>query len=69
MGILWHHVTLFPGHMTSDKDAAVVREQLEKDLHSTKAALKERKQTDGGEGPPLVADTQDHRPSPEVEVS
>ena len=58
----------FPGHVTSDQDAAVVREQLEKDLHSTKVALKERKQSDKREGPPLVADSQDHKPSAEVEV-
>ena len=54
--------------MISDKDAVAVREQLEKDLHSTKAALKEREQTDGGEDPPMVADTHDHKPSPEVQV-
>ena len=58
-----------PTHPLTDKDAAAARERLEKDLHSTKAVLKQRSgdQTDGVGS--AVADSQDRRPSSDTEVS
>ena len=62
---------LFLVHYSTDSDAAVVRERLENDLNSTKAALRKtvREREDGHEDDDSVVDTfHEERMHPELEV-
>ena len=55
--------------VSTDSDAAVLREKLENDLHSTKAALRQTEQLRDDGGDDSAMDTSDEdRMHPELEV-
>lgn len=56
-----------PTDPLTDKDAAAARERLEKDLHSTKAVLKQKTDQTEGVGS-VVSDSHNRRGSSETEV-
>lgn len=55
--------------LSTDSDAAMLRERLENDLHSTKAALRQTEQQREDEGENSAMDTyNEERMHPELEV-